>query len=114
MRLEQFQSLVKLNSEHLIGKDSRPYRSGLYRAVETYKASLGCEYPTGCNETLWRQYPVLLDLDHIQPSEKLAAVSDLIQRATRKNLETLTLEVWLEIAKCRVLCTAHHRLVTLT
>jgi hypothetical protein len=112
MRLREFQSLAELNSEHLIGKDSRPYRSGLYEAVATYKANIGCEYPTGCTETLWRSNPVLLDLDHTAPANKSGAVSDLVQKATRANFQETILGVWQEINKCRVLCAAHHRLVT--
>ena len=68
------------------------------RAVSAYKMALGC---TDCG--LVPEVPSLLDLDHLEPENKIDNVSDLISQDYSWDV------VWAEVKKCEPVCKACHQ-----
>lgn len=66
------------------------------KRVADYKAARGCENCAICD-------PRVLDLHHRDGEEKIAAVSQMLSRASWKKIEA-------EMDKCRVLCANCHRI----
>lgn len=67
--------------------------------VDNYKMNKGC---SRCG---FNGHPVALEFNHIDPSTKIAAVSQLVKKGTIKNIDR-------EIEKCQVLCSNCHRIHT--
>jgi hypothetical protein len=76
--------------------------------VARIKMSKGCEWEGGCEYKITNHRQ--LELDHIDPTLKLAAVSTMLQRTKKYPWEI----VEQDIAKCRVLCKMHHAISTTT
>jgi hypothetical protein len=67
------------------------------RAVSAYKMSVGC---TDCGVV--PEVPSLLDLDHLEPENKIDNVSDLISQDYGWSV------IWAEVAKCEPVCRPCH------
>lgn len=89
----------RMSPERLRRKlDLQLQRKATIRAfVRDYKVAHGC---IDCGE----RNPLVLDLDHRDPTEKVLAVSDLVNRGV--GLETVAAE----LAKCDVRCANCHRI----
>lgn len=71
------------------------------RIGDAIKEAIGCE---DCRQRgrLFNFAPENLEFDHIDPSTKCEEVSKIYSDSRSKTL--------IEIAKCRVVCTTHHRI----
>ena len=78
--------------------------------VGKVKVSRGCEIPSGCRFPKDELSAEMLDLDHIDPSKKVASVSEMISNTSKYDWA----DVVLEISKCRVLCKNHHATIDTT
>jgi hypothetical protein len=67
--------------------------------VDNYKMNKGCSR-CGFNE-----HPVALEFNHIEPSQKVKTVSQLVKKGVIKNIKA-------EIEKCHILCSNCHRIHT--
>lgn len=76
--------------------------------VARIKMSKGCEWEGGCEYKITNHRQ--LELDHINPTLKFAAVSTMLQQTKKYPWEI----VEQEIAKCRVLCKMHHAIAPTT
>ena len=68
------------------------------RAVSAYKMNLGC---ADCG--IVPDVPSLLDLDHLEPENKLDNVSDLISQDYGWDV------IWAEVKKCEPVCKTCHK-----
>ena len=75
--------------------------------IAKLKLSRGCEWEGGCEWTEGKNVDALmLDLDHLDPTQKTADVAKMIHYM-KYSWDTI-LE---EVAKCRVLCKMHHAII---
>jgi hypothetical protein len=77
------------------------------KLIAKIKLQRGCEWENGCEYTEGKKvYALMLDFDHIEPRQKIAAVSFLANK-----LKYTLKDISNEIEKCRVICKMHHAIV---
>jgi hypothetical protein len=77
------------------------------KLIAKIKLQRGCEWESGCEYTEGKKiFALMLDLDHIEPSQKTAEISFMAGKLTYTWEDILN-----EIEKCRVICKMHHAIV---
>ena len=95
---ERYKAACRQGSQRYRDQVIRPRK----QLVAEYKTARGCE---ACG---YNQHPVALDLDHVDRSTKLAALSVMVLDPGKYPLHALVAE----LDKCRVLCRNCHAIKT--